>query len=836
MGASSLHLCGGIDPVAGSSRFERRCDGVVECLLAALLCFAPLAFGATEAWSEQVVIALAAGMAAALALKLLVRPAGRVTWSWAYLPALLFLALIVVQLLPLPARALGWISPNTHAVRAELLADLPGQPASAAPLSFYLPATYHDLRLLLAITAIFVVVANVYRSAPQVTRLLKLVAVIGLAVATIALYQNLAGAQTIYGLVSAGHVNSGPFMNHSHFGQFMNLSIGAMLGLLLMGLDESSRPYCRDGARSTYHAGPPWLWACGIVLAAATVLMSLTRGGAISMLVAGAATGAVLARRRQTRGRGAMVVVLGIAIFGGLLYAGFDTVYQRLATLRNVADDNGNRAEVLRDLWALSARFPLAGTGLGTHEFVFPMFDRSAAAGLSTHAENEYAQLLEETGWAGAALCLAFMAMIAFHYVRCVWRPRQRIHLAAFGLGFGLLAIVVHSLSDFGQHVPANAALTAVSTGLLVSLSQFGRHLAAASSRQARPRRVVVATRAVAAAATVCVAFVCLAAADRSRRAEAAWTRAAEVEAQLDDKGWDQGSDEDYAALIGEAGEAVALAPGDVTYRFWLNVYRWRSISRAADPTAEPLELTSDEVEFAERVVSELHESRALCPTFGRIHSFAGQLERFALMRPEGGRHIRTGYRLAGYDPGACFAAAALEAEEKRWDDSVRAARRAAQLDRLLAPAVSELYLRLERPDLAHAAAAGDHSALASLADRLESLAGQEALVARCRAEALSLAQAAADRPDARAATLAELADLYARQGTDASAIDYYRRALTLDYGHVDWRLRLARLLDKIGHYEEAVREARICLRLRPDMRDAQALITSIRDRQTAAR
>ena len=43
---------------------------------------------------------------------------------------------------------------------------------------------------------------------------------------------------------------------------------------------------------------------------------------------------------------------------------------------------------------------------------------------------------------------------------------------AAIGMGYGLVAILVHSLTDFGQHIPANACLTALYGALLLNLAQ----------------------------------------------------------------------------------------------------------------------------------------------------------------------------------------------------------------------------------------------------------------------------------------------------------------------------------------------------------------------------
>ena len=77
-------------------------DSAIEWLLAALLVFCPFAFGAVEAWSEQVVIAICAAIALCLAAKLILRRDARFVASWAILPIALFL-LFVPPLLYLAA-------------------------------------------------------------------------------------------------------------------------------------------------------------------------------------------------------------------------------------------------------------------------------------------------------------------------------------------------------------------------------------------------------------------------------------------------------------------------------------------------------------------------------------------------------------------------------------------------------------------------------------------------------------------------------------------------------------------------------------------------------------
>ena len=270
-------------------------DKVIEWLLISLLAFMPLAFGAVEAWSEEVVIALAGAISVCFLLKLIFRKGAGIVWSWTYVPVALFIIVAVFQLIPLPGGAVNVISPGTAAVKKELLGDLPNSSDlfGSMTLSFYPQATKQNLRLILAVAAVFFVVVNVYRRPEQIKRLLAAIAIIGGSIAVLALAQDLFGNGKIYWMVATGHgeAYSGTFVCHSHYGQFMNLSIGAALGLIMVKVHEAF-----TGKRVTpplvfeYLSSPAsrsiWLLTVIIILGAATIFVSLTRGGMISMLIA----------------------------------------------------------------------------------------------------------------------------------------------------------------------------------------------------------------------------------------------------------------------------------------------------------------------------------------------------------------------------------------------------------------------------------------------------------------------------------------------------------------------------------------------------------------------
>ena len=72
------------------------------------------------------------------------------------------------------------------------------------------------------------------------------------------------------------------------------------------------------------------------------------------------------------------------------------------------------------------------------------------------------------------------------------------------------------------------------------------------------------------------------------------------------------------------------------------------------------------------------------------------------------------------------------------------------------------------------------------------------------------------------------MGDIHRRQGGDEAAIQCYRRALVMDYGCVEWRLELARLLARTRRMPDAMREAKICLRLRPESKVAEELVANL--------
>ncbi len=799
-------------------------DIVIERLLVVLLIFMPFAFGARDAWSEEVVILLSGAMAVCFSMKLLFHRSQPVVWSWTYVPAVLFISLVILQLLPLPCAVAEMLSPNTVIERRTLLQGLPdaNRLLETVPLSFYRHATWHDLRLVLCVITVYVVVVNVFRQPRQIKRLLKTIALIGGAVALLAILQDLFGNGKFYWFIEPQYSNalrSGPFVNRNHYAQFMALSVGAGLAYVCVHLHEAFAHRNRSlavlceylGARA---AREIWLLVGLMVLCVATALIGMSRGGTIGLVVAGTLTVVLLSLRSPLKGSGWIVLLLAITAFACMVLIGLDGVIDRFA---NLGDEftHGSRAQILRDLTAVYRRFPVFGTGLGTHSVVYPMFKRIQDVLLYTHAENEYAQMMEEMGIAGLSLLASFGLLVIYNGYRCLRRGRLPVCSAVYGLVFGLAAILVQSLTDYGQHIPANAMLSIVFCALLVGL---GRHSLAglpADTRTAmgRPARFLRPAFLVAVAA----AYLGTAwAADRARAGEASWSAALNVEESLKKQDW-KGNEAEYGQLLLHAAKAVEYQPHNVLYLHWLAVYRWHALDPQANVLGElTTQISSEQQQSLDRIVHDLHHACATCPTYGPPYSVVGQIELFVLCRPSGAENIRRGFLLSPSDPASCLIAGRLDVLQGDIEAAVIKFERAMNLDGQLFKEIVDIYANdLSRPDLAIAAAQASVGKLAYVAQLLDGLQYTD-LATEAREKARTLLEAKTVAAQASAGEFVMLADFLKRDGENDRAVECYRQALAMNYGQVGWRLQLAELLMKMDRANEAMEEAKICLQLHP--------------------
>jgi tetratricopeptide (TPR) repeat protein len=229
-------------------------------------------------------------------------------------------------------------------------------------------------------------------------------------------------------------------------------------------------------------------------------------------------------------------------------------------------------------------------------------------------------------------------------------------------------------------------------------------------------------------------------------------------------------------------------------------------------------------------IVAQFHKARICCPTYGPTYCTLGQIEKTVLDDEMGGaERIKKGFRLAPNNPIACLAAGSLDIDEGNVDISFKKFDKAVKLKPGLFKGLADVYaVQVDRPDLALALAGDNIGRLNYTAKILKGLDSTEELIEQIQIKRTDLLKEKCLQPDASASDFITLANVYRKQQDLKPAIEYYYRALALNYGQVDWRFRLAGMLVEVERIPEAMDEARICLRLRPQFKAAKKLIEDL--------
>ncbi len=840
--------------VAAQALSVPRIDQVLETLVLLLLLYLPLAFGGVLPISHLILSATTALMAALFVVRCAVERATPVIWSPAFAPLALFVLLIGFQLVPLPLGIVELLSPRTAAfwtAGAGLIegAAVPDQ----ATLSLYPQGTRRDLRILLGLVTLTVIAAHVYRDRGAFRRLLSGLGLVGLGVAAVGISHLVLGAERIYGVFESptGYLSAAPFASYSHFSEFLNLCLGAALGALLIGAIDRShgRPIdLRDLIPGGQQRPSDWLerlLVVSLVVGSAAVALSTSRNGLLSLVFAATATSLALHLTRRVEGIGWPMVGVATAAFVALLALGLDPIYARLsATLADPVEAYGARWDLARDTFAMATALPFAGSGLGTFGEVFPAFDQAVRGGTASNAENQYLEVLAETGFAGGLLAATFVALVVVSLVRSARNVRSRTDIAAFGLLFSLAAIAFHSLTDFGLELPAIGALAAVLCG-----AGIGRGARRAGNA---PRARVVwggcaLVLAVVQAAGLPSAFAAHEAHGPRRVREVLHERMPAPRFQ--------GTPEQRAWLTEATERSRELAPNDAEARFWHAWHRWtNAVGAALDGAAPGTVLTAEThpalVPVAREVLADLLSVPDVAPTFGPAWSVAGQLALFWLDEPRGAQWIQRGRELAPHHPEACLAHGMERVLAGDLEGALTALERATAVGASRGAVVNLLAGDLARPDLARRFAADQRHLLEAILghvtralqnptgnDLAGSVPGSGGLTAEVlqqlegelRAEADGLLESEAARGGAAAHVLADLARLRERQGQPSEAVSLYHRVLAKDPAHRS-RYDLARLLAERGDEADAVRQLRDLLGLHPDHRGARALLQRLEE------
>ncbi|MFM1873965.1 MAG: hypothetical protein RL398_3387 [Planctomycetota bacterium] len=809
-----------------NSQFASLFDRILELLLWVVLAWLPFAYGGVLPISHLLLSVVAGIALLVLGVRLSVGGSGVFTAAapWAYVGIGLFVLLVAMQGSP----TFG----DFWSKNSEIWAGMTGAPPLLAPLSAPLTlnpeATASDFRMILGVSGLFLVAVHVLSQVGALRRLLVVLTVVGGGVAAVALLMQATGTDSLLwlrkGLVA--QPTAGPFVHYGHFSQFVNLCLGAALGLLLMRLAE--REARREFVPGDLVAdlGAPdrrldVLCLGVLVLGVVAVALSRSRNGVVSMLVGAAAAGWLLHRTRVVRGGGwPMLGLLAVALVV-LMVWGFDPVYERLQTLGE--DDVYNfRLAIAADAWRAFGEFPLFGAGQGAFDAVFPMFDSSLRPGRAEHAENQYLELLVETGLAGFGALTVVGVAIGVPWLKRLRAVRTPGDVALFGLVLGVVAVLVHATSDFGLRIPAVAVTMAVCLAAVVG--QTGRPVGVAGARALGVLAVVLAVVLGAELPTLWGEHQAQRHLEAARAVAAQWSKAETDEQRL-------------AVAVAERqhlAAAIEATPqrGELQVAYatavWRCVELTEDLRAAADAADADLEgRRAREREAAALVQSALLEARRLAPVRGDLWSLVGQLGVEVLGQQDSAVWVQRGYRLAPENPNVVLAWGRQLLRQGDTGTALGVLTRAIRLGADAGAVIETVAVEFGYGPLAEELVAADLRWQNALVQRLRGRPELAGVVERVRGRLYAGLQQVCASEAAAGWELAALADLEAAAGRGAEAVGLYRRYLQRSPTS-GARFALARLLKEQGDADGARQELRRLLNTQPAHAAAKRMLAEL--------
>jgi O-antigen ligase len=431
-----------------------------------------LAFGGVEIWGFLP------------AQLLLLAAACRQFWrkGWPALsrrPALIIAvvaAIPLLQLMPLPEELLSVLSPGRPKLAHAFAAS-----GVAVPLASGISLVPHQttlslLRLYCYLLAFLLAYQNA-GSRPGRRSLRWVLLVLALIEATYGLFQYLTGWQYIYNYAKTSSFTSasGTYINYNHFAGLLEMALPFLVVQLWLRSPHgnvSRTRYWRE-----ILSGPNvgrWLFRLGLLLVVVMALIfSESRSGILAGIV-----GMIVAATLTLPGNTKRSSLLSILLIAGLMvvasaWIGLWPVLTRFQDLSRGAPAEEARITIWQDTTALIRDFPILGSGLGTYPTVSLHYQTIPVTVRYDHAHNDYLEFAADIGIPGALLLFCGLWALTIHVARKSLSANhgsdRRLAAACAG---SLMALLLHSLTDFNLQIPANALIFSWIAGTAAGIVQ----------------------------------------------------------------------------------------------------------------------------------------------------------------------------------------------------------------------------------------------------------------------------------------------------------------------------------------------------------------------------
>ena len=434
-------------------------------LLLALIVWVPIPLGSNRpwAWSLMEVIVMIIAYLWFMSMILHPRPLPLAVTK-AKVPLILFvswLGYLFLQTVPLPANIISFINPAGYNLYNYTLGE-----QQFIPITLDQGLSNIELLKSIAYVTIFFLTLCLINTRDRIKTIVWTLFLTGFAQA---LYAILSIKGIVFWNPSPSSI-SGTYVNRNHLAGLLEMTIPLGIGLFFYKMNRS-RPSViwQQKLRnlSEFIMGRQSVILIMAVIMFGALLLTASRGGVFSMLVAFLLIGAYARIKRKTSHEAKLLPWgIGLVVLSSIWF-GVEGLSDKIA----MQGLDQHRLNVYRLSISMSADYLLVGNGNGLWEEGFTQYrDNTTGSGRFEHAHNDYLELLVGQGVIGVLIlggAIIYILVGMFSSYAGLRGPLA--NGVMFGVLVGCISICIHGVTDFNIQIPGNALILLVlmATGLI---------------------------------------------------------------------------------------------------------------------------------------------------------------------------------------------------------------------------------------------------------------------------------------------------------------------------------------------------------------------------------
>jgi len=439
-----------------------------------ILIFAPLAFGTVEPWSLTVMETLSFVSLLLYLLRETKKGESSLHDVPGIVPLLCLAAYYVLQLIPLPAGLVRFLSPETYGLYTSTVGIV--EPVKWISLSIHKKATLQEFFRFAAYVAFYILTVQMLSRRELLKKTVATVILFSSGIAFLAILQYLFYNRKIFWLrdLPVAGFPFGPFVNRNHYAGFMEMVFPVALCVFLALKPRVEYESLREKLSELLgrrRANNYLLTGLASILIATSVFLSLSRGGILSLCVSMIFLGGLLIMNGINRRRGIVVIAIFVVIVFSVGWIGWGPVLERFEKTRDIHGEiKDARQTFWKDSMTIIKDYPVTGAGFGTFADLYPKYRTLQAEYLIDHAHNDYLEILIDGGVIAFLLTAWFFLTLLYRsYSRFLTRRESYSRYLFIGSITGMAAILIHSFTDFNLHIGSNGLYFFFLAGLTVS-------------------------------------------------------------------------------------------------------------------------------------------------------------------------------------------------------------------------------------------------------------------------------------------------------------------------------------------------------------------------------